>query len=175
MRFKELQKKIINLQEMGGGEHTEGGSLQGGDPRSAGNSLLTDYGAHRLDNDRMLDRLNAFLHAYSGKEFLDPDGALAVLKNKLNIIGLDFKPTKIGIGMNIIKLYQYGAPGLGVFGVAKDLKTDFTKEPFSRTAGIDPNFDVNLVLNVERTPSYLIRFNMKAVSSGETSDCGCQH
>lgn len=175
MKFKELQKKIINLQEMGGGEHTEGGSLQGGDPRNAGNSLLNDFGAHRLEHEKMVDRLNAFLHAYSGKEFLDPEGALAVLKNKLNIIGLDFQQTKLSLGMNILKLYQYGAPGLGVFGVAKDLKTDLTKEPFSRTAGIDPAFDMNLVINVEKTPSHLVRFNMKAVSSGETSDCGCQH
>jgi hypothetical protein len=175
MKFKDLNKKLQSLMEMGGGEHTEGGSLQGGDPRNSGKSALSDFGTHRLGNDAMLDRINAFLHAYSGKEFLDPDGALAVIKNKLNIIGIDFKPVKMDLGSNIIKLYQYGAPGLGVFGVAKDLKTDFTKEPFSRTAGLDDTFNYNLVIDVEKTPSHLIRFNMKVVRNGEETDCGCQH
>ena len=161
--------------EMGGGEHTEGGSLQGGDPRNSAKTALSDFGTHRLGNDAMLDRVNAFLHAYSGKEFLDPDGALAVIKNKLNIIGLDFKPVKMDVGSNVIKLYQYGAPGLGVFGVAKDLKTDLTKEPFSKTAGLDPDFNMDLVINVEKTPSHLIRFDMKVVRNGEETDCGCKH
>ena len=173
MKFKELHKKIIKLHESG--EHSEGGSLQGGDPRNSPNSILSDFGTHRLENDQMMDRLNAFLHAYSGKEFLDPDGALAVLKNKLNIIGLDFKPMKLNLGANLLKLYQYGTPGLGVFGVAKNLQTDLTKEPFSRTTGLDPNFDMNLVIMVEKTPSHLVKFNLKAVRSGEEVDCGCQH
>ena len=161
--------------EMGGGEHTEGGSLQGGDPTGSRNSALSDYGTHRLGNNAMLDRVNAFLHAYSGKEFLDPDGALAVIKNKLNIIGLDFRPVKMDLGTNIIKLYQYGAPGLGVFGVAKDLKTDLTKEPFSKTPGLDGSFDYDLMIQVEKTPSHLIRFNMQVVRNGEETDCGCEH
>lgn len=175
MKFKELRNKIYNLQEMGGGEHTEGGSLQGGDPRNSGSSMLSDFGTHRLEHDHMLDRLNAFLHAYSGKEFLDPEGALAIMKNKLNIIGLDFKPVKLGMGSNILKLYQYGAPGMGVFGVAKDLQTDLTKEPFSATPGLDQSFDLNLVISIEKTPSHLVKFNMKVVRGGEAEDCGCQH
>lgn len=175
MKFKELTNKIQNLQEMGGGEHTEGGSLQGGDPRNAGQSLLSNFGTHRLEHDAMLDRLNAFLAAYSGKEFLDPEGALSVLKNKLNIIGLDFKPTRLAPGMNVFKLYQYGSPALGVFGIHKNLQTDLTKEPFNSTAGLDESFDINLVIMVEKTPNYLVKFNMKAVRSGEEADCGCQH
>lgn len=160
---------------MGGGEHTEGGSLQGGDPRNSGRSMLSDFGTHRLEHEQMLDRLNAFLYAYSGKEFLDPDGAIAVLKNKLNIIGLDFKPTKLALGVNMLKLYQYGSPGMGVFGVAKNLQTDLTKEPFSSTQGISPDFDLNLVINVQKTPSHLMKFDMKAVSGGQEEDCGCEH
>jgi hypothetical protein len=175
MKFKDLNRKIQKLHEMGGGEHTEGGSLQGGDPRSSVNSLLTDFGSHRLDNDAMLNRLNAFIYSYSGKEFLDPEGALNVLKNKLNIIGIDFKPVKIAPGVNIIKLYQYGAPGMGVFGVRKDLKGDLAKDGFSQTAGLDDSFDYNLVINVQKTPSYLMKFDMKVVRNGEEVDCGCQH
>jgi hypothetical protein len=175
MKFKELQSKIHNLQEMGGGEHTEGGSLQGGDPRSAGRSLLSDFGTHRLEHEAMLDRVNAFLAAYSGKEFLDPEGAMSVLKTKLNIIGLDFKPTKLAPGLNILKLYQYGSPALGVFGVHKNLQTDLTKEPFNSTAGLDGSFNYSLVINVEKTPNYLVKFSMKVVPSGEENDCGCEH
>jgi len=176
MKFKELNKKLRSIVESGGGEHTEGGSLQAGDPRYGSVSALTDYGTFRLDNDAMLDRLNAFLHAYSGKEFLDVDGAMAVLKNKLNIIGVDFKPTKVMVGQNLIKLYQYGAPGMGVFGVAKDLKTDLTKEPVSRTAGLDDSFDYSLIVNVMKTPNHLMKLDMQIVRNGETTeDCGCQH
>jgi len=173
MKFKELNRKLQRLQESG--EHTEGGSLQAGDPLGTNISAISDYGTHRLENDAMLDRVNAFLHAYSGKEFLDPDGALNVIKNKLNIIGLDFKPTKLAQGVNILKLYQYGSPALGVFGVAKNLMTDFTKEPFSSTAGLEPAFDYNLVVMVSKTPSYLVKFDMKVVKNGEEVDCGCQH
>jgi hypothetical protein len=177
MKFKELSKKIRNIVESGGGEHTEGGSLQAGDPRSTSVSALSDFGTFRLDNDAMLDRLNAFLHAYSGKEFLDVDGAMSVLKNKLNIVGLDFKPTKIMQGQNLIKLYQYGSTALGVFGVAKDLKTNLAKEPFSSTAGLDDQFDYSLMINAMKTPSHLTKLDIQIVRNGETieSDCGCQH
>jgi len=174
MKFKDLRKKIQKLVEYSG-ESSEGGSIQGGDPRGGRVSALSDFGTHRIEHEAMLDRINAFLHAYSGKEFLDPDGAINIIKTKLNIIGFDFKPMKLAPGMNIVKLYQYGAPGMGVFGVSKDLKWDGTKDSFSATSGIDPDFDYNLVINVTKTPSYLIKFDMKVVRGGEEVDCGCEH
>jgi hypothetical protein len=90
MKFKSLIKKIETLVE-DAGEHTIGGGLYIGYPNGKmGESPLTDKGTFNLGLSRQIDAINSMLYSFSCKDYIDPDSILAVVKQKLNIFGLDF-------------------------------------------------------------------------------------
>jgi hypothetical protein len=76
--YKELQQTIETL--------TEGQETVGGAARSA----HSNFGVHRVENLTELIRLNSFLKAFTQREFLEPKSAVAQIKHKLNLAGLDF-------------------------------------------------------------------------------------
>tara|TARA_Y100001963_G_scaffold138346_1_gene202999 strand:+ start:1207 stop:1674 length:468 start_codon:yes stop_codon:yes gene_type:complete len=76
--YKELQEKIDTLIE---GEETVGGAAR---------SAHSDFGVHRIEHPEQVGRLNAFLNAFTQMEFLDPKSAIATMRHKLNLAGLDF-------------------------------------------------------------------------------------
>ena len=111
------------LSEMGP-ENTEVG---GGDARSA----LSHFGTHRIEHDEAFGRVNAFIHAMTQREFLDPRGALFQLRTKLNTVGLDFEYNQkmpLSNGLKEFKLTRYG----GAWG--KTLDTPY--DEFNKTDGI---------------------------------------
>tara|TARA_R100000008_G_C3552249_1_gene151134 strand:+ start:53 stop:523 length:471 start_codon:yes stop_codon:yes gene_type:complete len=77
--YKDLKNKLSSLNE---GEETTGGAAR---------SAHSDYGVHRIENVEQVGRLNAFLNAFTQMEFLDPKSAIAQVRHKFNLAGLDFK------------------------------------------------------------------------------------
>jgi hypothetical protein len=183
MKFKTLLNTINNLVE-NAGEHTFGGGLYIGDPQGKlGDSPLTDKGTFNLALPRQIDAINAMLHTFSGKDYIDPDTVVGVARNKLNLIGLDFKSSiKVSDGLSTYELVQYGSPDLGVYG--QNPYDDVNKKGFKQGDGIKEKLGHSLALtvNVVKQPNHLRKVHMVIVptetSSYNTSvdnDCGCQH
>ena len=77
--YKELQEKIEIISE---GQETVGGAAR---------SAHSDFGVHRVEHGEQISRLNAFMNAFTQKEFLEPKSAVAQIRHKLNLAGLDFE------------------------------------------------------------------------------------
>jgi len=77
-KYKELQEKIQTLSE---GQYVAGGAAR---------SAHSDFGVHRIEDENQILRLNSFLSAFTQREFLEPKTAIAQMKHKLNLAGLDF-------------------------------------------------------------------------------------
>ena len=77
--YKNLQEKLQTVSE---GQETVGG---------AGRSAHSDFGVHRIEHPEQVGRLNAFLNAFTQMEFLDPKSAIATIRHKLNLAGMDFE------------------------------------------------------------------------------------
>lgn len=174
MKFKDLLKITGPIYE-NSGEHTSGGGLFIGDPSAPKlPSTLTDKGTFNIKMPRSLDAINALLYAMGQKEFVDPDSVLSVVKQKLNHFGFDFKHTNsVPDGETKIKLYQYGSPYIGVYGMTPHANVDDTG--FS-TDGITEKLGHGLVLmiNVTKQPNFLRKVNMVIIPDNEDySDCGC--
>jgi len=155
--FKELANKI-GLYESG--EHTFGGGVQfpSGTPREI--SAISDEGAHYIERKSQLNRINAFLDAFSRKEYIDPRSAMAMLRAKLNIAGLDFEFTPTSNfnaeGANRFPITRFG----GTFG--KSLDTPF--DEFEVTDGISDANDgkgFSLVVNVSPTANGVSKIDAK--------------
>lgn len=76
--YKELQENIELV--------LESEVVNGGAARSA----HSDFGVHRIEHDSQVGRMNAFLNSFCQREFLDPKTAIAQIRHKFNIAGLDF-------------------------------------------------------------------------------------
>lgn len=186
MKFKKLLNKISDLVE-NAGEHTFGGGLYIGDPQgNLGQSALTNTGTFNLQLPRQIDAINAMLHGFSTREYIDPDTVLAVIKQKLAHFGLDFKMPKQKLcdGMSVFELVQYGSPELGVFGTTP--YEDINKKGFAQGDGIKEKLGTSLGLsvNLQKQPNHLTRVQMVIIPLADSqynnadavsSDCGCQH
>ena len=84
-RFNELKQRLAES------EYSEGGGFNAAYDGTTSRSVASDYGAHRVENDTQKTRINAFLQTFSQKDYLDPRSAFALLRAKLNLIGLDFQ------------------------------------------------------------------------------------
>lgn len=184
MKFKQLLGKITTIVE-NAPEHTEGGGLYIGDPQGRlGQSSLTDKGTFNLALPRSVDAINAMLHSFSNRDYIDPDGLLNIIKQKLNHFGLDFMcGGKLPDGDNTYELVQYGSPQLGIFG--QNPYQDINKTGFKQGDGIKEKMghSLQLVVGVQRTPNGLRRVHAMIVpsetssynSDSADSDCGCMH
>jgi hypothetical protein len=184
MKFKELLSNIQQIVE-NAPEHTEGGGLYIGDPKNnLSPSALTDKGTFNLNLPRSIDAINAMLHGFSARDYIDPDGLTGVVKQKLNHFGLDFSCSgKVQDGENSYELVQYGSTQLGVYG--QNPYDDVNKKGFKQGDGIKEKLghSLKLIVNVQRLPTGLRKVNMMIVptetssynSDEISSDCGCQH
>lgn len=84
-KFTELKQRLAES------EYSEGGGFNAAYDGTTSRSVASDYGAHRVENDTQKTRINAFLQTFSQKDYLDPRSAFALLRAKLNLIGLDFQ------------------------------------------------------------------------------------
>lgn len=185
MKFKELISNIKTLVE-NSGEHSEGGGGLYSGQAVPGPSALTDKGTFNLALPRSVDAINALLHTFSYKDYIDPDGLMAIVKQKLNHFGLDFacKSNKVQDGQTMYELVQYGSPQLGVYG--QNPYDDVNKKGFSQGDGIKEKLGHSLALsvNVEKMPTGLRKVTLMIVPTATSSyntgdmadsDCGCSH
>ena len=152
------------LQKINENEYGEGGGfgLHGGD--SYGKSAYSDAGVHRTESPAQLKRLNAFVNAFTQKEFLDPRAALNMLRAKLNIAGLDFvfdKTVELEEEQTSFKLYKFG----GTFG--KSVDTPF--DEFEVTDGFEEGKSYALNIKLLDIPNglYKIEANTTETSSAD--------
>jgi hypothetical protein len=159
-KFKELAEQIGLYED----EHTFGGGVQfpSATPREI--SATSDEGAYYIQRKSQLNRINAFLDAFSRKEYIDPRGALAMLRAKLNITGLDFefnKGTNFNEeGQNVFPVTRFG----GTFGKSLDTPHD----EFETTDGISDYNDgkgFSLVIDVVPTANGVMKLNAKLVET----------
>lgn len=185
MKFKNLLNKITDLAEEAG-EHTMGGGLYIGDPQAPkGPSTLTDKGTFNLGMARHNDAINAMLYSFSGRDYIEPDSMVAVVKQKLNLYGLDFAQPKQPLtdGLNVFELVQYGSPQLGVYG--QNPYEDVNVKGFKQGDGIKEKIGHSLALNIDivKQPNHLRKMIMVIAPTATSSynqdmpanDCGCQH
>lgn len=179
MKFKQLLNKISVLQE-NAPEHTFGGGLYIGDPQHQDKgSALTDKGTFNVRLPHSLDAINAMLYGIGTREYIDPYGVMAVVKQKLNHFGFDFEiKGELKEGPNLFQLVQYGSPYLGVYG--QNPYDDVNQTGFSQGDGIKEKLGHSLALVVTMTkqPNHLKKLNIVIAPSEDStlnggSDCGC--
>jgi hypothetical protein len=175
MKFKQLLKKIEPINE-NSGEHTFGGGLFIGDPQAPTKpSPLTDKGTFNLKLPRSIDAINAMLYGLSQRDYIDPDNVLNVVKQKLNLFGIDFEyKSAVLDGENTYKLYQYGSPYIGVYG--QNPYEDINKTGFKQGDGISDKLGhgLKLVATVIKQPNSLRKVQMIIVPDvGSNENCGC--
>lgn len=161
-KFKELAGQI-GLYESG--EHTFGGGFNNINQQAHSISALSNDGIYNIQKKSQLHRINAFLDAFSRKEYIDPIGAMGILRSKLNIAGLDFvfnKETCLNDeGETRFKITRFG----GTFG--KSLDTPF--DEFETTDGIS---DYNggrgfeLIVNISTTANGTYKIDTQIVDEG---------
>jgi hypothetical protein len=158
-KFKDLANQR-GLHESGGGEHTFGGGFNNVNQLTKSISALSDEGTYNIQRKSQLNRINAFLDAFSRKEYMDPRGAIGMLRAKLNIAGLDFDFNKgkdfNEEGQNRFRINRFG----GAFG--KGLETPF--DEFENTDGISEYNDgkgFDLVIDINMTPNGGYQMNTK--------------
>jgi hypothetical protein len=154
-------KDIINLIES---ESFDGGGFgEPHQPTKTTRTAASDFGVHRVENETQLNRINAFLSTFAGREYMEPRGALSLLRAKMNIMGLDFDftpKTKLMPGPNMFMLKRFG----GTFGTTPE--HDLLKDGFLVTDGIKEFNDgkgLNLIIDVVITPNHLYKFNFSLV------------
>jgi hypothetical protein len=143
--FQELKKNLVES------ENTEGGGFNAAYDGTTSRSAASDYGIHRVENSTQRTRLQAFLNAFSSRDYLDPRSAIALLRAKLNLAGLDFDfhpgiPLLVDTPIKF-PLTRFG----GTFGLKiKDGVVDQgIHDEFERTDGISQhNGGRGLALNV---------------------------
>jgi len=132
--YKNLREKIDIITES---EHVSGGAAR---------SAHSDFGVHRVEDEEQVGRLNAFLNAFTDREFLSPKTAIAQIRHKFNIAGLDFEWNNASNVTNEtmhLPLQRWG----GSFGTipTHDLKTGFYKsdniKEFNNGVGLSLRID----------------------------------
>ena len=159
-KYKELKKQLMES------ELQDGGAL-GGFPTQRTGSAHSDYGVHRLDSNEQVQRLQAFLSAFGGREYLEPRSAISLLRVKLNLAGLDFdfnNKVDLQVGsVNIFPLKRFG----GTFGVTPTTPhNEFeTTDGFKELLG----HGLNLIVSVTVAESGLYRLDAKIQGAGAPS------
>lgn len=109
-------------------------------------SAHSDFGLFRDDPDQ-LRRLQAFVNAYLGGSYIEPEAAINLLKSKLNHAGLDFdfnSKTKLSTGSHSFQLNRYGE----IFGTTPT--HDLLKNGFDKGKDYVP---LTLTFNLTATPT----------------------
>ena len=146
--FKNLTQQINTLQE---GEETTGGAAR---------SAYSDHGIHRIEDDSQLDLVNAFLSAFSQKDFIEPRAAIVQIRHKFNIMGFDFDwsaKSEVSNSMKL-KMTKFG----GTFG--KSLQTPYSE--FETTDGFEKGKSYTLNIKHKKGDNGLHKMDAKVTSGG---------
>lgn len=82
--FQELKNNLLEA------ENTEGGGFNAAYDGTTSRSAASDFGIFRIENQTQRQKLQAFLNVFGNRDYLDPRSAMALLRAKLNLAGLDF-------------------------------------------------------------------------------------
>jgi hypothetical protein len=166
-RFNELKQRLTES------EYADGGGFNAAYDGTTSRSAASDYGVHRVENETQRNRLNAFLLTFAQKDYLDPRSALALLRAKINLAGLDFQfnPNVPLLTDSEIRfpMTRFG----GTFGTSP---THDLSKGFLETDGISDMNDgkgLDLVLTITRNGANgLFKFNirMEEVARGGEED-----
>ena len=155
-KFKQLK------QQLNEDAYMDGGALGQWPTPNSTRSAFSDFGVHRVEHQEQLKRIQAFLNAFTSREYLEPRAALSLMRVKLNLAGFDFdfnRKTEILTQTPIaFELKRFG----GTFG--KSLTTPHDK--FDTTDGFEGILDGDhLVLSVviEEAPSGLYKLNAQII------------
>lgn len=155
-KFKQLKQQLTEDAYM------DGGALGQWPTPNSTRSAFSDFGVHRVEHNEQLKRLEAFISAFTSREYLEPRAALSLLRVKLNLAGFDFdfnKKTTISTDTPItFNLKRFG----GTFGkLPSTPHNEFeTTDGFEDILGGD-----HLVLNVivKNNPSGLYKLEINIV------------
>ena len=147
-------------------EPTDGGGFGLPTSNSYGRSAFNDTGLHNIDKPEQLKKLNAFINAFTMKEFLDPRQALNVLRSKLNLAGYDFPLDKtVDIFEEETTEFRLLKNG-GTFG--KTVDTPF--DEFDETDGFADGESYVLEIKVVNVPNGLYRIEAQIKESEGEAD-----
>jgi hypothetical protein len=162
-KFKQLK------QQLNEDAYMDGGALGGFPAQNSTRSAFSDFGVHRVEHNEQLKRIEAFVHAFTSREYLEPRAALSLLRVKLNLAGFDFNfdnKTPINTDTPIVfKLTRFG----GTFG--KSLTTPHNE--FETTDGFEGILNGDrLALNVmiKNNPSGLYKLDIKIDRQGKNQE-----
>jgi len=164
-KYKDLRLKLNE------GENADGGAL-GGYPTQNVRSAASDYGVHRIESEEQVQRIQAFLNAFTSREYLEPRAALSLMRVKINLTGLDFEFNSKTMLQNgkptFLKLTRFG----GTFGTTPT--HNLMKDGFKVTDGIEDTLNgdhLAIQLMVAEAPSGLYKMTAKIVRySGNLPD-----
>lgn len=160
-KFKQLKQQLTENAYM------DGGALGGFPAQQSTRSAFSDFGVHRVEHEEQLKRLQAFVHAFTSREYLEPRAALSLLRVKLNLAGFDFDfNNKTAIQTNVpimFKLKRFG----GTFGKLPSTPHN----EFETTDGFEDilNGD-HLALNatINEAPSGLYKLDIQIIKYKKT-------
>lgn len=162
-KFKQLKQQLTEDAYM------DGGALGGFPAQQSTRSAFSDFGVHRVEHDDQLKRLQAFVNAFTSREYLEPRAALSLLRVKLNLAGFDFDFNKNTIVQTnvptIFKLKRFG----GTFG--KTLTTPHNE--FETTDGFEDILDgKHLALHtvLHEAPSGLYKLEIQIIKYSSTPE-----
>jgi hypothetical protein len=162
-KFKQLK------QQLNEDAYMDGGALGQWPTPNSTRSAFSDFGVHRVEYNEQLKRIQAFVHAFTSREYLEPRAALSLLRVKLNLAGFDFnfdKKTPINTDTPIVfKLTRFG----GTFG--KSLTTPH--DEFETTDGFEDILNGDqLALNVmiKNNPSGLYKLDIQIDRQGKNQE-----
>ena len=165
-KFKQLKQRLFES------ENTEGGALGGFPVQNSVRTAQSDYGVHRIESEQQVQRIQAFLTAFTGREYLDPRAALSLMRVKLNLTGLDFdfnNKTDIAVGQPInLQLKRFG----GTWGTTP---THDLSKGFQETDGIQDILGgdhLGIVLTVTPSDSGLYRLDAQIMRYGDGQEMG---
>lgn len=164
--YKQLKTQLYES------ENADGGALGGYPAEKSSRSASDDFGIHRTDNKEQVQRLQAFLHAFTSREYLDPRAALSLMRVKLNLADLDFdfnNKTAVPVGTpQYLVLKRFG----GTFGTSP---THDLSKGFQVTDGIEDSLNgdhLALRLTVTEAPSGLYKMDAKIVQYSNNPEEG---
>lgn len=164
--YKQLKKQLNES------EYVDGGALGQWPTPDSTRSAADDFGIHRIEHNSQLQRLEAFLSAFTGREYLDPRAALSLMRVKLNLAGLDFDfNNKIEIKTNAPISFQIKRFG-GTFGTTPE--HDLSKG-FKVTDGVEDILGgdhLSLVVTITEAESGLYKMDAKLVRHSVSQEKG---
>ena len=162
-KFKQLK------QQLNEDAYMDGGALGQWPTPNSTRSAFSDFGVHRVEYNEQLKRIQAFVHAFTSREYLEPRAALSLLRVKLNLAGFDFnfdKKTPINTDTPIVfKLTRFG----GTFGKSPTTPHD----EFETTDGFEDILNGDqLALNVmiKNNPSGLYKLDIQIDRQGKNQE-----